>query len=289
MKNEDLVYEIQHGINTNENLYSLYQNNLPLIRKCCSKYTNYEEMEDLMQVAFEGLTEAVYRYDASKDTAFVTYCLIWVKQSVLRHIEENSSVVRIPTYTRQRIIRYKRFCNDFMLCNGYLPPDDLAAEQLELPQSEIELIKQHVSFACDSLDETKENEEGKPSSLVDELASDEDIEADATEKVYQEKLQEELWDFVEKELLEREAETIKMRYKNSATLEQIAEKFGVSRQRVQQINKSAINKLRSRSRKIRHLYDDSSMFYRDGISAYKNHGLTSLVEMEVVKNIDKWL
>ena len=73
MSNEEIVQEIQNGINVTENMELLYRQNMPLIRRFIKPYSHYENMEDLEQESYFGLFEATKNYDPNKEVKFITY------------------------------------------------------------------------------------------------------------------------------------------------------------------------------------------------------------------------
>ncbi len=75
----------------------LYENNISLIKRFISPYLAYKELDDLMQQAYFGLWEAVKHYEDSKNVRFMTFARYWIKQTVIRYIEECGSVVRIAS------------------------------------------------------------------------------------------------------------------------------------------------------------------------------------------------
>ena len=70
MSNEEIVQEIQNGINVTENMELLYRQNMPLIRRFIKPYSHYENMEDLEQESYFGLFEATKNYDPNKEAKF---------------------------------------------------------------------------------------------------------------------------------------------------------------------------------------------------------------------------
>ena len=107
MTNETLVKRIRGGFSVSENMQSLYENNLPLIKKFIKPFTAYECEADLLQESCFGLVAAVQHYEISENVRFMTYARYWILLAVQQYIEKCGSAVRIPNYERQKIIRCK--------------------------------------------------------------------------------------------------------------------------------------------------------------------------------------
>ncbi len=106
--NEILVEKIRGGFSVAENMQSLYEGNLPLIKKFIKPYTAYECEADLLQESYFGLWEAVQHYETSKNVQFMIYARYWIVQSVQRYLENCGSAVRIPTHTKAKISRLRK-------------------------------------------------------------------------------------------------------------------------------------------------------------------------------------
>ena len=104
MTNEQIVEKIRNGYSVTENMQLLYERNLPLIKRMIKPYTAYENTEDLLQESYLGLWEAVQHYETSENVLFMTYAGFWIKQSAQRYIEKCSSVVRIQSNRKQKIV-----------------------------------------------------------------------------------------------------------------------------------------------------------------------------------------
>lgn len=107
MTNEMLAERIRGGFSVSENMQSLYEGNLPLIRKFIKPFTAYECEADLLQESCFGLVAAVQHYEISENVRFMTYARYWILLAVQQYIEKCGSAVRIPNYERQKIIRCK--------------------------------------------------------------------------------------------------------------------------------------------------------------------------------------
>ena len=103
MTNEMLVERIRGGFSVSENMQSLYEGNLPLIKKFIKPYAAYEPMEDLLQESYFGLWEAVQHYETSVNVRFMDYAEYWIRQSVQCYLEKCGFTIGIPSHTRHKI------------------------------------------------------------------------------------------------------------------------------------------------------------------------------------------
>ena len=132
MTNEQIVSEIRNGYSVTDYMQLLYESNLPLIKKFIKPYTAYEPMEDLLQESYFGLWEAVQHYETSKNVRFMTYAEYWIKQSVQRYLEKCGSTVRIPSHTRQKIVRYKKTVQELEQELGRVPTNNEIADKMRV-------------------------------------------------------------------------------------------------------------------------------------------------------------
>ena len=107
MNNEELVERIQAG--EYELLEKLYEQNKGILFQTARKFRGMEPLEDLMQQAYIGLHEAVFRFDASVGTAFLTYATYWISQSLYRYVENCGRVIRVPIKVQALYYQYNRF------------------------------------------------------------------------------------------------------------------------------------------------------------------------------------
>lgn len=106
MTNEELVEQIQNGVNVQENMGILYEQNIGFITNIVHTFSAYAEEEDLMQEAYIGLHKAVEGFDASKGFLFLTYAPHQIRHQCRRYIEDYSRTNRIPVHMLQKISVY---------------------------------------------------------------------------------------------------------------------------------------------------------------------------------------
>lgn len=108
--NEVIVAKIKDGMDVSGNMLKLWQQNRGFIRMTARRYKDYENVEDLEQQGYIGLSNAVEGYRKDENVPFINYAALWIRQSMLRYIDENGSLVRIPSARRQEQRRYKNWC-----------------------------------------------------------------------------------------------------------------------------------------------------------------------------------
>lgn len=113
MTNEELVALIQAGENVAENMELLYDQIKGLICSIAWRYRNAGEIEDLEQEGFLALYSAVDGFDPAAGCRFSSYAEKWIRQRMIRYIQDCGSCLRIPVHCLEKIQKYKRFCADY--------------------------------------------------------------------------------------------------------------------------------------------------------------------------------
>lgn len=138
MTNEELAVKIQRGEDVQESLEALYLQNIGIIKKIVKKYAGIEDPEDLMQEAFFAIRKAALLWSPAAGAGFAHYAGFWIKQILLRYIDNCGGVVRVPVNQRARIQRYHRTVNRFRVCLGRNPEPmelcfalDISADQTD--------------------------------------------------------------------------------------------------------------------------------------------------------------
>lgn len=289
MENEQLVARIKSGIDTAENMLSLWQQNKGFIHQMAVKYFNYAEVEDLKQEAYFGLCKAVEHYDADMGVAFINYAALWIKQAIQRYIDNCGSVVRIPVGARGEILKYKKIANEYRKYYGCEPSDSEMRGFLGVSKGKLESIKKSVRMGqIQSLDEPI-SEEGE-SSLVDMVSDSSDMEADVIKRLDTAAMKRELWIAVDK-LPPNQTQVIRERYANRKTLQEVGEVLELSIGSVRQAEEKAIRTLRipSRCRMFKAYYEEylsAAPVHHVGVERF-NRTWTSEVEQAALKRIER--
>ncbi len=286
MNNEELVFEIKNGISTTDNMQSLYEKNLPLIKNIVKPYTAYEPMEDLLNESYFGLWEAVQHYETSANVLFMTYAPYWIRQSVQRYLENCGSIVRIPSHTRAKMSRIRRATSQLRQEQGREPTAADIAALLGVSVGQVQEIQGYMK-GVSSLDIPIS--EDNSLTLADTLQADFRIEDETIDKMYAEHSKNELWGIVGRYTTIRENDIIKEIFLHDKSMAQVSREQGLSFDSVRQIKEKGLRRLRmgKAKRELLEKFDIAeSGLFRGGLTNYKEHNFTSIVEHLAEKRLE---
>ncbi len=285
MTNEQLVARIKAGENEAENMLQLWEQNKGFIHQMAVKFRGYAEIDDLKQEGYIGLCTAVEHYEPMAGASFIHYAAFWIQQTMQRYIENYGSVVRVPVKVGNELRKYKKILSEYRKWYGKEPTDLEMQAFLDVNREELENIKK-VTLVVNtrSLSEPIGGED-EDITLSDSIASDQNVEDDAIEKLDTAAMKEVIWSAVDA-LPENYPEVLRYRYQDRMTLKEIGESLGVAPERARQIEKSALRKLRipSRCESFRGYYEQyiaPATIHHVGLARY-NTTWTSAVEAEVL-------
>ena len=204
-------------------------------------------LSDLINEGNLGLIKAAKRFDETRGFKFISYAVWWIRQSILQALAEQSRIVRLPLNKVGSLNKINRAFSELEQEYEREPSPEELAEVLEIPTDEVEttlgVAARHVSMDAPFVD-------GEDNSLLDVLENGNTPKTDSKLE-YNESLRREIERSLNT-LTERQCDVIKLYFgigvEHPMSLEDIGEKFGLTRERVRQIKDKAINKLRSASR-----------------------------------------
>ena len=240
----DLAQQIRKG--DHKALERLTKANLRFVVSVAKQYQNQGlSLPDLINEGNLGLIKAAEKFDETRGFKFISYAVWWIRQSILQAIAEQSRIVRLPLNQVGSVNKINRMLNKFEQENERRPSLDEISEQTDLPEDKIDeamlVSGRHVSVDAPFVD-------GEDNSLLDVLVNDDSPTADR--QLVIESLRAEIADALLM-LSERERKVITAFYGIGVpemTLEEIGNKYGLTRERVRQIKEKAIRRLRGNTK-----------------------------------------
>ena len=271
ISNEDLVIQIKDCPEEQKALFeTLYFQNLPLMKKAIKPFLVYAESDELLNVCFLGLCDAVEHYEEEKGS-FGSYAFYWYRESIMRFLENGGFIVRLPAYLRYKIWKYKKCIDELYKMFGRNPTDEEVSDYMNIDGSELQNIKNH-NFEMLSLDAPIESGEDKETLLSDTVSSDYSLENTALDDIYIQYEKEVIWGICKRYMSTSEYEIIEDIYLNNKSQVLIAKEVDLSHQRVRQIHQTALRKMRSGAAKreiLERLEILSAGEYRAGLRGFK--------------------
>ena len=240
----ELAREIRKG--NRAALETLTKANLRFVVSVAKQYQNQGlSLPDLINEGNLGLIRAAEKFDETRGFKFISYAVWWIRQSILQALAEQSRIVRLPLNQVGSLNKINKAYARFEQEHERKPSPEELAEKLQLPADKVadtmRVSGRHISVDAPFV-------EGEDNSLLDVLVNDDSPIADRT------LMNESLSTEVERALstlTDRERDIVKLFFgigSQEMTLEEIGEKFGLTRERVRQIKEKAIRRLRQQSR-----------------------------------------
>jgi RNA polymerase primary sigma factor len=240
---------VQDGVNAREHLIKA---NTRLVVSIAKKYMNRGvPFLDLIQEGNLGLMKAVEKFDYRRGYRFSTYATWWIRQTITRAIADQGRTIRVPVHMSDRIRKLYRIVRELEQHHGRKPTLEEIAEEMETDPRKVQWMLR-VSWQPLSLEHpVGEDDDSELGNFIEN-----DTEPTPSQSAYDQLLHDKIEELLTT-LTPREARILRLRFGlqngRSYTLEEVGKKFGLTRERIRQIEGRALRRLRHprRSRQLR--------------------------------------
>ncbi len=241
----ELAQRIRNG--DQRALDKLTRANLRFVVSVAKQYQNQGlSLPDLINEGNLGLIKAAQKFDETRGFKFISYAVWWIRQSILQALAEQSRIVRLPLNQVGSLNKISKELSKFEQENQRRPSAEELANRLDIP---VEKISSTISVSGRSISVDAPFAEGEDNCMLDVLTNDSPM---ADSSLNQESLSKEV-DRALNQLHDREREILKMFFGigcQEMTLEEIGDKFDLTRERVRQIKEKAIRKLKGQKSRL---------------------------------------
>lgn len=223
-------------------MLTIVEHNMRLVRFVASKFTdNEEDLQDLINEGVIGMMHAIELFDYKRGLKFSTYAVHWIRQSITRYIAVCGRTIRLPVHVNEKISKINKFRTAFTADNGREPTHEEISEELGFKP---DLVALYIDYSRDiaSLDKNVGDDDA---TLSDFIASDKPSPEQIAES---NDITQRVRAAIDEALTSKEAFVIRQRYGlidgEKHTLDEIGKQMNITRERVRQIEATALGRLR---------------------------------------------
>jgi len=221
----------------------MIKSNLRLVINFAKRYRNFDiPLMDLIEEGNMGLMKAVIKFNPKRGYRFSTYASWWIRQYINRALANQGKIIRLPVYMVENILRYKKVTEELTYKLGMKPSQAEIARKMKMTVKKLDEINSIVTKITSLEAPIGEDQTGQVGDLIEDenaVAADHQLAGFMAKEKIEELLS---------KMNPREREIIELRYglkdDRKYTLEEAAKKFGLTRERVRQIEEATLNKLK---------------------------------------------
>ena len=270
MENESLVVDIQNGVNVNENMLQLFNQNKRFMYQQIKRYLSFAESDDLEQESFLALYDAVGSFKQESELSFLTYYGNSIRWRISRYVAQNQSI-SVPENLQNDVNRYKAFLATYRAEHGTTPEDLTVQAELNIDRAGLKRIKTALErISVVSLNSLISNEDD--TELIETIAGPNNTELveDVFDKDIRHKIITEQIDQLEP--LQRNV--IYLSFYEGLNNSQISKEVDCPESKTRYVKAQAIHKLRKAFWNINKKTKLFQEYERVGTGVYSNHGFT---------------
>ena len=286
---EELVEQIQQGINVQQNMEILYKQTYKYIKKIVYPYSkvlqnSIFDIDDLMQEVYLNFHDAVQKYDHNQGIKFISFVVPFIKLGAKRFIESKLNLLHIPTDKANLAWRYNLLKKEYGS-----KPDSFFAEQLNISIYRLSKVKKIAELSGTLSFDYESSDEDDEKSLHDTYASDSDVENEVIQEMVQEQL-DNVWKVAAKICTDTELHVIEGHYKEGKSFQELGQELGKCTEIARRHNVKALEKMRLDEEMINiaEMYFDYTprCAFHYGVGRFKNT-MTSSTEFLAIKHLEK--